>query len=896
MRLLGPAAFDPLAPDRAARLLLERFAAGLDHLADGDGSAAGLWLLVDDAGALRGFWLTAGESWLDEGPNAGRMPPYAKGLLDAVTEAVWWQRFRVAPVTLDAWRPILVTEWPASLADRSSTPPPGVPPEHVRGPLDLDDDHGDDGWLEPEATAEVSRPVERGGPTVDAWPGLPDARSLVSIVRGTLRRTRSVHDGRYELVHLAAPEEEGLGVASIPADWRSGIPFDDWVVSAATDAAPLPAVHELGWPLRLPGGRVGFPLSGWLDRDLGVQPDHPRDAATGVLVARDTRSPLLGQILMAMSVTAWVLFGTLGVSGGLHWISQPKVEAELATPTVAPQPAISVCSADHRRFVEQLRCEVAHLAEGREAGEGDCDQVPEDVDLQAAWCGLHDRALDGQTALSGDDWSELAAAQACFDVLGRPWQYAREGSGSTAADPERLLRDPGLKVSALVDVVDRLDDACDTYRDKLERKVAGAVLATHVGGPSDEAQALQQLAFKRVLQGLAEPVQSCLLAGRAEGARTSQRWLHVCGEQLDERPWETDKAWNALAGDAPLDRPALVDRYLAARFGEREPTEGLWACHLQLERREPAGTGLGRWDLSVPVPGSYADPGVGSQLLLDAWLLALREGSESGGPCWAEVDRMLAGYTPVHPLLGGVAREGWPSDEQRVCGQVCAARYRIGAPSGEWVTPGADLASCLDAAAPSDDVVAGNGRLDRLRLPWSASASGAWVAPRAADVCAFNLVAQGLLPGALPDDLAPPAWAGEVVSGSGIAGGREGIAARAADALASFGRNRSTATCGNAAVACLAAEMLDVLGDPRVGAHEWRDAWSRRVASIPIRSREELADRPWCRIVRPYVDEDHKLPEGDLDFPCALGVEQARRRLETTVARLATQSWQVRAP
>jgi hypothetical protein len=244
-----------------------------------------------------------------------------------------------------------------------------------------------------------------------------------------------------------------------------------------------------------------------------------------------------------------------------------------------------------------------------------------------------------------------------------------------------------------------------------------------------------------------------------------------------------------------------------------------------------------------------------------------------------------------------VAPEGWPSAEQRVCGQICAARYRIGGAPSDWVTPGSDLAACVDVHAPPTDAYRiGDGGVDRLRLPWNAAADGSWVAAKAADVCAFNLVAQGLLPAALPEDTMAPAWAGEIVSGTGIAGGREGIAARAADALASFGRNRSTGTCGQAAVECLAAEMLDVIGDPHIGAHEWKDAWARRVPGIPHRGRDELAERPWCRLVRPYLDEDRKLPEGDLDFPCALGVEQARRRLETTVAKLATQSWQVRAP
>ena len=34
-------------------------------------------------------------------------------------------------------------------------------------------------------------------------------------------------------------------------------------------------------------------------------------------------------------------------------------------------------------------------------------------------------------------------------------------------------------------------------------------------------------------------------------------------------------------------------------------------------------------------------------------------------------------YEPVHPLLADLEPEGWPTDEQQLCGQVCAAYFRF---------------------------------------------------------------------------------------------------------------------------------------------------------------------------------------------------------------------------
>lgn len=894
MRLLGPQPFDPLAPDRAARELIARFVQAPDGMEVGDGSVPGLYLLVDDDHAVRGFWVSVSESWLDDGAAGGVTPPFAKGLLDAATEELWWQRLKVAPRVLDAWRPVIVVEWPPWFADRCALPPPGVslaetPDADVAFEDDEDEMTDIGSWLQPPAVFEPVDDEDTGPQRAIPFRNLPAKRSVLCILRGSLRRANAVHEGRFELVCMSSPSEEGMGLASIPRAWRSGIPLEDWLEEAAAETLAPPAEHQLGYPLRLPGDRVGFPMSGWLTRDLEIYPPRPADAAVGILVPRDTRNPLWGQIGMALLVTLFVLGGTLTLSGAVHWLQQPVIERAAAPIALAPQPAISVCSADHPRFIERFRCHVAHLAEGGSRDDADCGDVPADVDLQAAYCGLRDRDLDGRGSEDGFPWADLAAAQACFDVLGQPYEYALRGSRGRLADPPALLEDQRLKINALVAVVDELDAACHEYRQKLELKVSGAILATHVGSESDEGDALQDLAFSRASTGMNSTIRQCFEAGRTEGVLGTTAWRNLCGPLRGEARWDEAKAWQELGGVPPDDDRSLVGRYTAARFGQRAPQQDLWDCHDRLARGAPAQRDVARWELPIAVPGDHRDRGVSTQIQLDAWLLSLRMDNASTNACWREVDRMLGTYEPVHPLLAE-APATWPSEEQQVCGQVCAAAYRIDPVRGSWVTPSSDLSVCLDDGPPPTTAAyrAGEGRLDRLRMPWHDDPNGEWVPPDESAICAFNLLAQGRLPTVLPDNITAPLWAGELASGTGIAGGEAGAAAASAEALSRYGSNRSTATCGYAAAQCFTTEMLDVLGDDRFGPHEWRDVWRRNVRGIARATNDQLGGRPWCRLVRPYVSSDGQLPEGELDFPCAYGVEQVRRNVEDTIQSLAS--------
>lgn len=880
MRLFGPVTVDELAPGRAARTLLDRFAADVSSLPESAGSAPGLYLLVEDE-ALRGFWVTLGEDWLEVGSVSGVVPPFAKALLEAATETLWWSRYPVRPLVLGAWRPLVVLEWPPALAERASMAPPGVPSAAPAAPPEAERAGGPRWLLAPESRASESL----GGET--PWARLPPARSVVCVLRGSLRWARSVHEGRFELVQLPAPDEGGAGIASLPRSWREqGYPLEEWVDVAAGQAQRPDGAHQLGFPIQLPGGRVGFPMTGWLSRDLELQPPRPSDAAVGQLVSRDTRNPILAQAAQAFSVTVLVLFGTLGFSGGLEWISRPRIDS--AAPAIQPaaQPAFSVCSAEHGRFVDELSCQVSHLAGGGQPGSAACDGWRHEADLQAAWCGLRDRDLDGAEAPSGFPWADVAASQACFEVLDRPYEYALGGLGDPLANPHKLLEDPRLRVNALVELVARLDAGCETYRDRVSALVDGAILATHVGGGGDESQGLQQLAFDVAERGVPGPVRQCMEAGRQQPLEAASVFEGLCGPDGSELVLRDVVAWQALGGPAPRKRRAVVDRYADARFANGLPQTGRWACHARLSRGSAAGDAAGAWDLTVPVPGGYGEGGARTQLSLDAWLTVTR--AEATAPeavdvCWAEVDRMLATYSPVHPLLGVPASGGWPSDEQRICGQVCAVAYRLQpAPAATWATPGGDLAVCLDRGAPFDPRLGGiDGTFDRLALPWNQAREGGWTEPTAESLCAFHLLSQGQLPGVLPADLPAPAWSGQPIPGSRLAGGRDGAAADAADAMIRYGRSRSTATCSRVAAQCFTERLLAITGNPDSGPQLWRDDWRRDMDGLARASVDELSDTPWCRVLRPYLAEDGRLPEGELDFPCALGVAETRDRVES---------------
>ena len=306
------------------------------------------------------------------------------------------------------------------------------------------------------------------------------------------------------------------------------------------------------------------------------------------------------------------------------------------------------------------------------------------------------------------------------------------------------------------------------------------------------------------------------------------------------------------------------------------------------------------WDLRVPVPHNYNLNGSGviNQLVLDSGLFALSEKPDSAekmGACWKVISERLARYEPVHPILTDLDAGAWPSQEQQLCGQVCAAHFRLQkmnkVTSQNWVTPLQDLDNCLLVKEPTSKMYQNpKGRIDRLLLPWNYNRDGDWIEPSYGQVCAFNLVAQGYLPeGYIVGDLAPPVWSGDTTATSRMAGDLDGPASDAAKNLSPtrYGRARSRSTCGYVGAQCFASLMTEVMENRGNQPSEWQVQLSEQIRQTAIEDKEILDEKnPWCKLIQPYMGREGVLPEGQLDFPCAKGVSDAQEKAVAAMEKL----------
>ncbi len=967
--LHGPFPFDVNAVTTSARAALGKVNAALEaglgeRLLEtaAIGEDAGLYVVLTTDGTseprIAGFWVVFGLAYFDDGVTGPpeRHPPYAKGLLDAMIEEVWWRNLKVATDRRGGFNPVVVLEWLPSLAVRSSLYPPGVDggamadaaeddlPEVIAELTDLESaDEGDEDWLAggeleevpedelgeaatvPEIQVEMSMDEDEEATADDELPG---ARSLLCVVQGRLTHDSITHHGEFWVAMPSA--EEGASSHSVGVEhWAEGQAKRKLRSKRKHDEMDDDEPHRLGPPMDLPGDRVGFPMTGWLTRNLGVWPPGPAAVHGGELTDRIVQSRWQSQALMGISSTLAVFVLVLMVTLLIRVATVPRPQETAAAPPPAAQPAMSVCSADHHKFVTEFRCQVGHFAdpygeEGPVCSDMGSTQVVDATteDLRPLYCGLLDREKDGWLGnFSGTNstglynFAELAASQSCFNVLGHPHPYT-QGTGQSAgtwalADPELFLVDPALRIQSLVDLVADLEEACDAYLTRMEHRVEGAILATHVGatvgatsGTAAEAAQLRQNLINGSMVGTAEDAERCFRLGSAEGLDVYE-YAELCGEpDSTVRRLAQKKIWMQLAGSpVPTGEPdPLIPRYVAARFGAAGAgdTSNLWKCHLNL-----SGTASGliqrrldtRWDLWVPIPDKYDIAGgqaVRTQLSLDAALLDFEEGL-TGGTCWKVVDKRLDQYAPVHPLVADLDDSIWFSTEQQLCGQVCATFYDVqnSAKDATWVTREADLSRCITSSAPRETPDLGRGDLDRLRVPWNGTRSTGWIAPSAAEICAFNLIAQDYMPAAeeesyLVGGKATAQWAGETATGSRIAGGEDGLATKGAENMSSYGRSRSSNTCGYVAAQCFTSTLIDIIDSGRYERYEWRDTWMDRLVDLssatPVTVRKYT---PWCQLVQPYLHPDGNLPEGEIDFPCASGVDQALRNVEGSIRILA---------
>ena len=783
--------FDPKAATACARRALSATAKALkvDAVVE-PGAAAdpGLYVLIDDSDkTIAGFWLVFGTEYLDEGPSGApdKTPPFVSDLLDAAVEEVWWKSLPMANRQGQTCHPVVVLEWPNFLAGRSTAAPPGVPTRIITaeeaaqaeggGWMDVKSDFWEDpdDWGESPSTVSTASVEEEvadpTAPLVDPWEGLPLHRSLVTVVKAKLVKTRATHEGTYTLIHH--PRYVDGSAKTLTA-------LESWMTGEGTESA---LEHDLGVPLAMPGGkRVGFPISGWLTKDLGLWPQAPGDVEAGVLPNRDVSNMKVKQFLLSTFITLATVASIVAIACTVYMLATPSNESSPAAPPQDAQPALSLCSQNHYAFVNEFRCQIRAAAEGEvtdeACGDDGTSTAPSFDDLQAEYCGLLDRQLDGRMEnfkrfKPVDDREfnpgHLAATQACFNVLDRPRSYAQpvnlqDGAPTYVADPELFLEDPALGIRPLQTLLADLNQACDTYRNRMEYQVQGGVLATHVGSPlaqeeeaDSEPAALRRIMVQRSTGELPKEFRVCFEEGVDNGIDVVDGYHQLCGEvdEKDRSILENSKIWRLLGGietsesgavlvsmPDPLmqaqfeDREDLVSAYFRARFPSKVNGD-IWKCHAKLTDSEVFSKDHNMmWDIYGPelngtgyqIDGKKA---IKRQLQLDAIITRLTESQSEIGVCWDVIRARATTYQPVHPLLGEV-EDTWISGEQQLCGQICATRYNLRTSefSEDWVTPRSDLGNCIVRDPPHSDPPSDKfapklrrGGFEYLYLPWSST-------------------------------------------------------------------------------------------------------------------------------------------------------------------------------
>ena len=458
--------------------------------------------------------------------------------------------------------------------------------------------------------------------------------------------------------HLLREDEAGLNPDGEDEGPAPVVPWERWLDELAglahdddgdEDARPLLFEVDDGDELR--PARL---MPGWIAPDLRLVPwGGPRGLGD--------RSSLADEFIGVMS----------GLSGSLALVGMGMVAAVLVglllrfEPTPVPQPrpvepipTVSFCSASNPAFMDALHCWSDRLASPEPVPWDErCDLAPPDLsEVRSQWCGLLHR---GPRA---DSLADQAMARACFQVLGRPDQYATDDG---LPNVESFFLDPSLQITELVELRGSLASECDRCDQQASARVRRLSALSWVG-PSLRTDALG-------------------LANREDAE------LDVC--KVPRSGW-----------DLPADSEVFpYATYRAARFGPlaydtpvgppRSTAE--WTCFEEAR----AGTGRARIDTElagvklVAPPRFDAEGGAGliSQLGLHG-LLAGELGSRDEGAlaCAQLAQQELSAVLSVHPLYGGEE-----PDFGELCGQVCAGYFELADRPGGWRTYRPDLDLCV---------------------------------------------------------------------------------------------------------------------------------------------------------------------------------------------------------
>ena len=831
------------------------------------------------------------------------------------------------------------------------------------------------------------------------WDHLHEDRSLLMIVRGKMRFSR-IHEGSFFMVHPQFISEESEMVPRSFPEW-----FDD--VTRIVEHTPTDKEeHFLSQPLEKPNGRVTFPVSGWLTRKLAAWPVRPKDIRVAALMPRDVGSRIWAQFKQASGLTIFVLSIILMLSLIVRVATMPQYEDTTKPKEIVPQPALSLCSADHDKFMEEFRCQIRHFSINQNMDKPFCrDKRPKDsssmeakvqvydsskdyTNMRPLYCGLKDRLVDGWVPNKNEPlihFGKLAAVKACFNVLGYPWDYQKPDGlksgaeeGKTVPYPDKFF-EGDLQIKQLTEVVAGLDDNCDSQKDFLEKQISGSIFSTFIGRAAPKKKRTSKFKYRKVTEaselrnhllssalfGENKLHKNCFIAGMNNNPYSFRNYAgaFLFDEESDpdqtnlcnRQPLSTDSkslAWVKLRkqstkcdlseGSKARDTEScsLLSQYERARLGtekgytRQSVLNDLWQCHVSLTHTDPdkdlkdpscyydkKGTMKcpTMWDLYIPIPTRYSVSGLGvdNQIDLDSGLRVLSSTvtkdiirAKNMGPCWKVLSKRLAQYEPIHPLLTATDEAGWPSEEQQLCGQVCASYFRFQKPDRQrltdWKTKESDLYKCMSSSEPAKNrsLLSGKGRrnsprFDRLIIPWNYDKDMEWVKPNYNHVCAFNLVAQGFFPdNFLLKGIAPPVWAGEARPNSKIAGGLDrlrasqlkiqpsGEAAKVAQNLRRYAKDRGRETCGYAAAQCYASLIVDVMGEKSNDPSEWVRKLENAISTTARADKYELHKvRPWCALVQQHLRKS--AVEGQLNVTCQKGVEEAETKALESTSKLA---------